>query len=192
MKNQEDTPRSNKKTKGKPTRSGSWVVRVFFLSVLISAALSVVSELVLDNANYWVAICVLLFFVALGILFDIVGVAVTSADARPFYSMASHRIKGAKEAIWLINNAEKVSSICNDVVGDICGIVSGATAAVIVVELQRSFNFRSLLVSTVVTALISGMTIGGKAAGKKLAIKRNVRVVYLTARVMTVLRIKRK
>ena len=105
--------------------------------------------------------------------------------------MAAHRVKGAKEALYLIRNAEKVASFCNDVVGDICGIVSGSTATVIVVLLQNSFGWRSIVVSTVVTALISGLTIGGKAIGKKIAMKKSKDVIYLTAKVLSVLHLVR-
>ena len=127
----------------------------------------------------------------LGIMFDIIGVAVTAANPKPFNSMAAHRVKGAKEALYLIRNAEKVASFCNDVVGDICGIVSGSTATVIVVLLQQSFGWRSIVVSTVVTALISGLTIGGKAIGKKIAMKKSKDVIYLTAKVLSVLHLGR-
>ena len=99
--------------------------------------------------------------------------------------MASHREKGAKEALYLLKNAEKVSSFCNDVVGDICGIVSGSTAAVIVLRLQSSFNTQSILISIAVTALISGLTIGGKAVGKKIALDRSTEVVLFAARLLT-------
>ena len=91
----------------------------------------------------------------------------------------------------IIRNAEKVASFCNDVVGDICGIVSGSTATVIVVLLQNSFGWRSIVVSTVVTALISGLTIGGKAIGKKIAMKKSKDVIYLTAKVLSVLHLVR-
>lgn len=184
MKKQEDNPRSEKKNKSKSARSGSWVVRVFLLSVSISALLSFLSEIVLQETGFVIAVLVLFCFIGLGIVFDIIGVAVTAADTKPFYSMASHRTKGAREAIWLINNADKVSNICNDVVGDICGIVSGTTGAVIVLEIQQKFGLRALLVSIVVTALISGFTIGGKAAGKEFAMKKSKKVVYFVAKMI--------
>lgn len=184
LKKQEDNPRSEKKNKSKSARSGSWVVRVFLLSVSISALLSFLSEIVLEQTGFIIAVVVMMCFVGLGIGFDIIGVAVTAADTRPFFSMASHRTKGAKEAIWLINNANKVSSICNDVVGDICGIVSGTTGAVIVLELQQKFGLRALFVSIVVTALISGLTIGGKAVGKEIAMKKSKQVVYFVAKLI--------
>ena len=112
---------------------------------------------------------ILVLFIVLGIVFDIIGVAVTAADPKPFHSMAAHREKGgAKEALSLLRNADRVSSVCNDVVGDICGIVSGATGAVIVARLQSGLNFQSVWISVGVTALVSGLTIGGKAIGKPL------------------------
>ena len=120
-------------------------------------------------------------------VFDMIGVAVTAADPKPFHSMAAHKEKGGREAIRLLQNAEKVSSICNDVVGDICGIVSGTTAAVIVAALLRDFSTTNVLISIGVTALISGFTIGGKALGKKVAIKDCTAGVYRVARIMAAL-----
>ena len=69
------------------------------------------------------AFIVLLLIVFLGILFDIIGVAVMSANEKPFHSMAAKKLPGAVEAMKLLRSAEKVSSFCNDVVGDICGVV---------------------------------------------------------------------
>ena len=87
--------------------------------------LTLASEGALDGAGLPVAFGVLVCFIGLGIVFDIIGVAVTAADERPFHSMAAHKTPGAREALGLIRRANKVSSFCNDVVGDICGIISG-------------------------------------------------------------------
>ena len=164
----------------------SWPVRVFFISVILSAILSLVSNQLLGQASMGVSFAILFSFIALGVLFDIIGVAVTTADERPFHSMASHREPGAKESLRLIRRASQVSSFCNDVVGDICGIVSGATAAVIVVELNRYLTVSSVLLSLVITALVSGLTIGGKAIGQVYAIERSTSVVYLVGKVLHV------
>ena len=180
-----------KKEEAKPRSYWRWVLRIFLMSVTLSALLSFASGIVLADAGYALAIAVLVAFILLGIVFDIIGVAVTAADAKPFHSMAAHREKGAKEALYLLKNAEKVSSFCNDVVGDICGIVSGTTAAVIVLRLQTDLQTKTILISIVVTALISGVTIGGKAIGKRLAMNHSTDVVYRTARVMRLLRIGR-
>ena len=181
LENEED--RKQKKTEKTPSHA-RWVIRVFLIAVALSAAMSLCSGALLEDAGYVVATLILLLFIALGILFDIIGVAVTAANPKPFNSMAAHRVKGAKEALYLIRNAEKVASFCNDVVGDICGIVSGSTAAVIVTQLQRDLSTHSVLISIGITALISGITIGGKALGKTVAINDCTNVVYRVARVM--------
>lgn len=178
--------------KNKKRPDGSrWVLRVFLMSVSLSAVLSFLSATALSGTGYVVAGLVLLAFIALGIVFDMIGVAVTAADPRPFHSMAAHKEKGGKEAIRLLNNASRVSSFCNDVVGDICGIVSGSTAAVIVTELQNSLHTRTVLISIAITALISGVTIGGKALGKSVAINDCTRVVHRVARLLCALHIYR-
>ena len=106
--------------KGKPKKKNdNWPLRVFFIAVILSALLSFFSSTALDGAGYVVACLVLSASIALGIVFYMIGVAVTAADPKPFHSMAAHKEKGGKEAIRLLSNANRVSSICNDVVGDL-------------------------------------------------------------------------
>ena len=169
---------SNPKTGKKEHNHYRWALTAFVMAVALSGLLSLSSE----NAGLLLALLILALFIGLGILFDIIGVAVTAADPRPFHSMAAHKEKGAKEALKLLRNADRVSSVCNDVVGDICGIVSGATGAVIVARLQKGLNLESVLISVGVTALISGATIGGKALGKPFAMNQSKRVVHLAGR----------
>lgn len=159
-----------------------WVVKIVFLSIAISMVFTLVSTKSLEGTGYIVAFSVLLLFILIGIGFDIIGVAVTSASAVPFHSMASHREKGAVEALKLIKNAEKVSSVCNDVVGDISGIISGTTSAIIVVELAGDLKSGDLLLSLVVSGLVAGITIGGKAVGKALAINHSTEIVHSVGR----------
>lgn len=178
--------------KGKEKQKSShWALQVFVMAVALSAALSLISSTALTGAGYVVAVSVLVAFIALGIVFDMIGVAVTAADPRPFHSMASHKEKGGKQAIRLLQNASRVSSVCNDVVGDICGIVSGTTAAVIVTRLQQDFSTTSVLIAIALTALISGLTIGGKALAKTVAINDCTRVVHRVALIMYALHLYR-
>jgi len=177
--------------KKRNSESLQWALRIFFISIALSAVLSLLSNRALDGAGLIVAFLVLAAFIALGILFDVIGVAVTAADPRPFHSMASHKEKGAREALRLLKNASKVSSFCNDVVGDICGIVSGTTAAVIVVELQKHFSVANFILSLCITALVSGLTIGGKALGKTYAIDKSTVVVHTVGRMMALFNRKR-
>ena len=90
------------KDKKKKKKQGSWPLRVFLLAVALSAVLSFFSSSALEGAGYAVAIIVLAVFIGLGIVFDMVGVAVTAADPKPFHSMAAHKEKGGREAIRLL------------------------------------------------------------------------------------------
>ncbi len=185
--NRKKTPKKGKKT------AGRWAVQVFFIAVALSAVLSLASDQALDGAGLAVAFGVLLAFILLGIVFDIIGVAVTAADEKPFHSMAARKTPGAREALNLIRKADKVSSFCNDVVGDICGIISGSTGAVIVVQLQMAFHFLpAMVLSLAVTALTSGLTIGGKALGKSFAIARSTAVLQLVGRLLHLFSRKKK
>ncbi len=177
-KKKSEKDKKNKKDGGR----ARWAVQVFCISVVLSGVLSFASGEVLEGAELALAFAVLAVFIALGIVFDIIGVAVTAADEKPFHSMAARRIPGAKEALGLIRKASKVSSFCNDVVGDICGIISGSTAAVIVVRIQSALSFRSAIISLAITAVVSGLTIGGKALGKAFAIDKSTAVLQLVGR----------
>ena len=173
------------------SRTIRWVVTVFLVTLAVSGMISLISDEVMASSGLLAAFAILLGIVFLGIIFDIIGMAVATASEKPFHSMAARKVPGAQEAIRLLRNAERVSSICNDVVGDICGIVSGSTAAVIVAALQRDFSTTNVLVSIGVTALISGLTIGGKAVFKKIAINECTAVVYRVARIMHALHLYR-
>ena len=180
----------SKKEKTKQEKR-QWVVTVVVLSFVLSVLMSVLTSLFVDSAGLLVALLALIVLISIGVITDVIGTAVTSADEQPFIAMASKRIKGAKQALRLIRKAERVSSLLNDVVGDICGIVSGSTAAVIVTHLQRDFSTSSVLISIGATALISGITIGGKALGKSVAINDCTKVVYRVARIMNALHLYR-
>ena len=161
-----------------------WIVQIIILSMAMSMTFSIISEAVLDGAGYAMAFSVLAVFIIIGIVFDIIGVAVTSSQEAPFHSIASHGERGAGEAIMLLRNAEKVSSICNDVVGDICGIMSGTTSAVIVVNLASGLGWKEAVLAVLISGMVAGLTIGGKALGKKVAINSNVKIVLAVGKVI--------
>ena len=168
-------PAASKKERNKTIR---WVVTIFFVTMLISGTITFVSDEIMQNSSVFVAFLILLAIVFLGIVFDVVGVAVTSAEEKPFHSMAARKVPGAMEALRLLRNAERVSSICNDVVGDICGVVSGSASATIAAQVLQNFTFSSAdLVTLLMSALVAGLTVGGKAIGKTLAIKSCTNII---------------
>ena len=81
---------------------------------------------------------------------------------------------------------------CELVVGDICGIISGATGALIVAHITSGVSAGlKVAVSLLITGLVSALTIGGKALGKTVAINQCTSVVYRVARIMHALHLSR-
>lgn len=175
-------PASQKKERRKAIR---WVVTIFLVTILISGTISLISDEIMARSGMVIAFLILLFIVLIGIIFDIIGVAVTSADEKPFHSMAARKVPGAQEAIRLLRNAERVSSICNDVIGDICGVVSGSASATIAAQVLQNFEFSwPNAVSLVMSALVAGLTVGGKAIGKTFAINSCTQIISLVGRIL--------
>ena len=186
-----DTGKPKKKTKQKQNGNAvnvRWIATISITSFLLSVLMSYTSKRALESEGNIIAYDILLVFISIGILFDIIGVASTVATEKRFHSMAARRVNGAKQAIWIVRNAEKVGSFCNDVVGDISGIISGATSAVIITRLtQDGTDVRSVILSLVITGCVSSLTIGGKAIGKTFAISHSEDIVFLTGRVLSIL-----
>lgn len=177
-------PRSKQKKTKKKGNAG-WITAAFLMSFFITAILSAASDKVVDALSIVVSAAVLVLIIFLGIIFDIIGLAVATADIGPFNSMAARKLKTGQKAVWLINNAEKVSSFCNDIVGDIAGVVSGATGAGIAIKLFVSMDSDvAFMLTLALTSLISAVTVGGKAMGKSFAIKYNTNIVLISAKIL--------
>ncbi|MBR6948937.1 MAG: hypothetical protein IKH54_01965 [Bacilli bacterium] len=162
----------------KETINWSWIFKVVVISFLISFCLSFIASTTIPNLSLFFGIIVTLIFVGLGILFDIVGVSVTSADEAVFHSMNSRKVKGASTAVKFKKNADKVSSFCCDVIGDICGIVSGAAGTTIALQMSNLFHMDIILSGLIVSAIVASLTIGGKAIGKSIAINKSDIILY--------------
>ena len=163
-----------------------WIFLVTILAFFISLIMSIISSIALNEVSLTIAILITLFFVIIGIIFDIIGVSATCGDITVFNSMSARKIKEGKVGVFLIKNNSKVSSICCDVVGDICGVVSGATGTIIVLIVAASTNISPLLVTGIVYAIISSLTIGGKAIGKELAIKESTKIITIVSKIIGV------
>ena len=175
-------PASAKRERNKHIR---WAVTIFLITIFISGLISLISDEVMASSSLGVAFLILFVIIFVGIIFDIIGMAVATAEEKPFHSMAARKVPGAQEAIRLLRNAERVSSICNDVVGDICGVVSGSAAATIAslilahVELEWPRGIGLLM-----SALAAGLTVGGKAVGKTIAVNSATEIVHTVGRIL--------
>jgi heme/copper-type cytochrome/quinol oxidase subunit 4 len=187
-----EADRSRKK-RGKNQKAESkwkWIITVFIASFIITVVFSALSESIelSSGHSFAMAFGILIFFITVGVTFDMVGLAIATADEKQFHSMAARKIKSAKHAIKLIRNAEKVSSFCNDVIGDIAGIVSGATGAAIAAALfmrMDESDYRSIIGNFLITGLIAAVTVGGKAFGKGIAINFNNDIVNIVSKIIS-------
>lgn len=163
-----------------------WCFSLMIVAFIISILLSFISEIAMKDVNLLVGTLVILIFISIGVLFDTIGVAVTSADEAPFHAMSSKKIKGARKAVSLKKNSAKVSSFCCDVVGDICGIVSGAAGVVVAARLSSVLGISSLFSSLLVAGFIAALTIGGKAVEKAIAINNGNKILYEFAKILSI------
>ena len=155
-----------------------WIVQITIIAFLISVLFSNLTELLLPKTNIIISILILIIFILIGVIFDMIGVAVQASNEAPFHSMNSRKVKGADVAVKFKKNADKTSTFCNDVIGDICGIISGSAGSIIAIKVANSLNVNEFVVILIVTGFISALTIGGKAMGKTIAVNRSNYILY--------------
>jgi len=174
--------------RAKARQSRGWVrnslkvgVWTFFIALAVTA-LSAAVSIFLPTP---VAILLILVIVFVGIIFDMIGLATAAATESPFHAMAAKRTTGAAQAIHLIRHADFVSSICNDLVGDICGTVGGAATAVIAFRLVAGgLRWDQDYLNVLMVSAVAALTVGGKAAGKSYAIDRANELVFRVALIL--------
>lgn len=159
-----------------------WIILITIISFFISATLSLLSSSILEKSNYLISCIVVVLIIFISIVLDLVGTAATAADEAPFHAMASRKLYGAKQSIKLIRNADKVSNFCNDVVGDICSVISGAASTYIIVGIvSTGLNPQTSIIGLSITGLVASLTVGGKSIGKTIAIKNSNYIIYKVA-----------
>lgn len=161
-------------------KNKKWITVVFALTFALSVIFSFVTNMVTDNVSNLFLLWLLLFIVIIiGIIFDMIGTAALTSNEATFHSMSSKKVSGAKESLVLIKNCEKISSICNDVVGDVCGIISGGLGAIIAIGITTKTGLNNVVVSIGVSAIISSLTVGGKAIFKGYATRHADSIIHL-------------
>lgn len=186
----DDSGKNNKKgnnDKNNPWKKYNlkWVIVISIWTFFLTIAISILSELILTNTGIFIAFTILLLIVLIGVLSDMIGIAVAAAQEKPFHAMAADKVDGAKCALKLIKNAGIVSNFCNDVIGDICGIVSGVAGASIILQLNSNvLPINRALLTVILTGFVASLTVGGKAIGKGIALDQSQKLVFHTAKVL--------
>lgn len=163
----------------------SWVIKAFIFTFFITIIISGISNTIAENSNIVVLTIITLLILLLGIIFDIIGTAVLTAKESSFHAKAANKIKGSKESIKLIKSASTISSFCNDVIGDICGIVSGSMGTMIAIYITSQLDFNKTLSALVISSIISSLTVGGKAIGKSFAVKKSDDIIFIVGKIIS-------
>jgi CBS domain containing-hemolysin-like protein len=168
-------------------RTVRWTILVVFVTFFLAVAFAFITSYLLQNMqSLFLSLLLLLVIIIIGIIFDVLGTAVTAANERPFHAKASKKVYGAKRGIYLVRNADHVANFCSDIVGDIFGIISGITAAIIVVHIVLNYpDLNEMMTSILLIGLVSALTVGGKALGKTIAIRKPTEIVHFIARLWT-------
>ncbi len=168
--------------------SYSWVIKIVLLTFILSIAMSLIAESFLQKVSLPITFIILLIVVLIGVTFDTIGISIAAADITPFIAMSSKKVRGASQAIYLLKRADIVSNICNDVVGDICGIVSGAMGAMITLSiLQNAGSIPKLMIAVIISAVIATFTVSGKAIGKIIAMRKNKEITLSAGKFLRLL-----
>ncbi len=162
-----------------------WVIFISVWTFFLAGLFTIISNRLVENLDIIPAFIVLIVFILIGIIFDIIGIAVTTAEEKPFHAMAANKVVEAKYAIKLVRNASQVSNFCNDVIGDISGIISGAIGTNIVFNILKVHkNLNGGILALVVTSLIASFTVGGKAVGKTVAMENYESILHVIAKIL--------
>ena len=167
----------SQKKQNKDESQMKWVIESFVLTFLLSGIASFVSSKGVSKLNIFMALLILVLVIFIGILFDLIGVAVTVADPSDFHAKATKKASGAVKSIQLIKNGTMVASICADVIGDICGVLSGAISAMISIRISEIYGVSSNI-QFIISALVAALTVSGKALGKTIAKKESTKIVH--------------
>jgi nitrate reductase NapE component len=173
-------------------KSLKFSISIAVITFVLAAIFSVISSSVLGGVGWVVGMLIVFSIVLLGVLFDTLGVASTAAIETPFHAMAAEKVYGAKEAVLIVRNADRFASFCNDVVGDISGVISGTASAIVVLQLARLFGYGEgsliqITINVFMTSVVAALTVGGKAIGKSLAITFATNIILVTGKVLAFL-----
>ncbi|PSL43201.1 hypothetical protein B0H94_11124 [Salsuginibacillus halophilus] len=138
---------------------------------------------------------VVFIIVFIGVFFDTIGIAATAAEETPFNAMAANKVPGGRHGVLITKHADRFASFCNDVIGDIAGIISGTASAFVVLQLtfalgENEGSVAQTIISMVFTSVVAALTVGGKSFGKTVAIYYSTPIIYHVGKVLYILETK--
>ncbi|MET3684318.1 hypothetical protein ABID56_002444 [Alkalibacillus flavidus] len=162
-------------------------IGIAVITFVLAAIFSLVSQGILGGVSWTVGFVIVVVIVLIGVSADMLGIAATAASEVPFHSMASERVYGAKNAIRIVRNADKFATFCNDVIGDIAGVISGTASTLVVIQLATAIsngdtNNIQFVIGIIFTSFVAALTVGGKALGKSFAVRMSTNLVLFAGK----------
>ncbi|MEJ6950113.1 hypothetical protein [Natronospora cellulosivora (SeqCode)] len=145
---------------------------------------TLISQTTVEYVALLPAVLILLIVIFVGIISDMVGVAATVAKRETFNAKAAKKVFGASNTLFLLNHSERVASLMCDIVGDICGTVSGAIGIVIVLRIVNSWGGSQTVINLLIIAMVSALTVGGKAFFKTYGIRKADEIIFFVGRIL--------
>lgn len=163
-----------------------WISLLFMMALLLTLVFSTATETTIPQAGIVIQILIIITIIIFTVVFDMIGVAVTTADSEVFNSMSAQKVKGSAVSKLVLRNRDKVNSIVSDVIGDVSGIVSGSAGVSIAITLSTSTGIDIFTATLIVTALIAALTISSKAFFKGIALKNRNTILYTFCLVLSI------
>lgn len=169
-------------------RPVGWFIFILLFTFVVAFGIGLAAETLFHADSILVCCTIIVLLLIIAFLGDIVAMSVSYADLAPFNSMASRKIRGARIAIKLINNNDKIASILSDVLGDVCAIVSGAIGASLslIIVLGGTYTaFQQTLIIVTVTATISAIAVSVKSIAKKVAVRYSTGIILAVSKFLS-------
>ena len=108
MKGKDDYLSKEREEKSKYQKNGNkWILYVFIITFILSITFGGISNVVIGKLNIIVACILLIVIVAIGIVFDMIGMSVVTCNESSFHAKAAKKKNGAKEAGKLLTETNK-------------------------------------------------------------------------------------
>ena len=172
-------------TQGETKNNKNWVIKAFILTFFLALIISGISNIIVEKCGFIVLLLITIIIILIGIIADIIGTAVLTANEATFHAKASNKIRGARESIKLIKNSSNIANFCNDIIGDICGIVSGSMGTMIAIYTATRLTVNNTLTTHLISSIISSIMVGGKAIGKNIAVKKSDEIIFTVGHILS-------
>jgi len=155
------------------------------LTFVLSIFFTIPSQQAVQELSLVLAFPVLFLIISAAVVSDVIGVAAAAAEEAPFHSMSAKRLPGARQAIAIVRNSDRVNSFCADLIGDLAGTLGGAAGVAIVFRLLAGHaTWNSALLSTIMLGGVAALMVGGKAAAKGFALHNANHIVLSVGKVL--------